>query len=77
MSLPALVSHEILYTSIVSVHFTNTNVARNVQGSSVSYQIWSLYKYIESRNVQRVNEPLPANIVTFPGRLTTIFSLAI
>ena len=77
MPMPALVSHEILYTSIVSVHFTNTNVARNAQGSSVSYQIWSRYKYIESRNVQRVNEPLPANIVTFPGRPTTIFSLAI
>ena len=77
MSVPALVSHEILYTSIESVHFTITNVARNAQGYSVSYQICSLYKYIVARNVQRVNEPLPANIVTFPGRPTTIFSLAI
>ena len=54
MSLPALVSHEILYASIESVHFTITNVARNVQGYSVSYQICSLYKYNVARNVQRV-----------------------
>ena len=34
-------------------------------------------KYIVARNVQRVKEPLPANIVTFPGRPTTFLSLAI
>ena len=77
MSLPALVSHEILYTSIVSVHFTNTNVARNAQGSSVSYQICSFYKYIVAQNVQRVTVPLPANTMSFPSRPTTFLLLAI
>ena len=72
MSLPALVSHEILYTSIESVHFTITNVARNAQGYSVSYQICSPYKYNVAQNVQRVTEPLPANTVSFLGRPTCI-----
>ena len=76
MSLPALVSHEILYTSIESVHFTNTNVARNAQGYSVSYQICSLYKYNVARNVQRVTEPLPAKTVSFPSRPTCFAWLA-
>ena len=71
MSLPALVSHEILYASIESVHFTITNVARNVQGYSVSYQICSLYKYIVAQNVQRVTVPLLANIV-LPGWPTCV-----
>ena len=70
MSLPALVSHEILYASIESVHFTITNVARNAQGYSVSYQICSLYKYNVARNVQRVTEPLPAKTVSFLSRRT-------
>ena len=70
MSLPALVSHEILYASIESVHFTITNVARNAQGYSVFYQICSLYKYIVAQNVQRVTEPLPAKTVSFLSRRT-------
>ena len=76
ISLPALVSHEILYTSIKSVHFTITNVARNAQGYSVSYQICSLYKYIVARNVQRVTEPLLAKTVSFLSWRTCVTWLA-